>query len=243
MICSSEPSGMMRGSTASASKTANGGLAAARSGIAVALSPVLTPSRATRLSYGTTRPEPPRSASARQSSSVCQPDLALRITTSMPRCPVSSPRGSALLVCRCRAGLCPERNRRQCIGTAIWSAANAAVSRSRRFRGATYGSARHRRRSDHGAVVETLVAEQRGAQHLGIETPGVERPPGHRTGQPDFGRAEQHRIDLIEVVVVAPEDVVERRAVIIRRGRGQPFREMGQLLIVRTHGVAGLPAV
>jgi len=40
-----------------------------------------------------------------------------------------------------RGTVCPEQNRRLCFGTARWSAADAEVRGSRRFCGATYGSA------------------------------------------------------------------------------------------------------
>ena len=55
----------------------------------------------------------------------------------------------------------------------------------------------------------------------------MEGSSGLRAGQPDLGRAEEQRIDLVEVAVVALEDVVERRAVVARGRRGnlaQPAR-------------------
>ena len=63
MICSSEPDGMIRASTASA-----------RSSSAVPLlRPGRPPTDAVSPSYGTIAPECPRAASARASSRVCHP--------------------------------------------------------------------------------------------------------------------------------------------------------------------------
>ena len=58
--------------------------------------------------------------------------------------------------------------------------------------------------------------KERPPQHAGVDPPRVERPSARRARQPHFGGAEQHRVDLIEVAVVALEDVVERRAVVGR---------------------------
>src|SRR5215212_11331905 len=70
MICSSEPDGMMRASTASA-----------RSRSAARLrSPGRRPIEATSPSYGTIAPVCPRASSARVSSRVCQPSRAARMT-------------------------------------------------------------------------------------------------------------------------------------------------------------------
>src|SRR5438067_11219119 len=52
-----------------------------------------------------------------------------------------------------------------------------------------------------------LLRVQRSTQHLGIEPSAVERPAARYAGQPDLGRADEHRIDPIEVVVVTREDV------------------------------------
>src|SRR5688572_30316581 len=110
------------------------------------------PMRARSDSYGATRPTCPRSASARHSSSVCQPVRALRMTTFI----------------------------------GAYEAGAAAPS----------------------------VPVQRRAQDFGIDAARVEGASSDRAGDPHLGRAEQHRVDLIEVVVVALEDVVERRAVV-----------------------------
>ena len=69
-------------------------------------------------------------------------------------------------------------------------------------------------RAQDGDVHRQSAPEERRAQHVGFEPTRVERPSARRARQPHFGRAEEHRVDLIEVVVVALEDVVERRAVV-----------------------------
>src|SRR5688572_5633395 len=56
--------------------------------------------------------------------------------------------------------------------------------------------------------------EERRPQHVDIELSSVKRPACAGAGQPDLRRAEEQRIDFIEVVFIPPEDVVERRTVI-----------------------------
>src|SRR5437867_5806920 len=132
MICSSDPFGMMRGSTASASSSARLS--------ADSVPSAGPPRRATSASYGSTLPPWPRASSARHNSSVCQPPRALRIATSI-----------------------------------------------------------------------TLPLVQRRAQHVGAHLPAVKRAAGRGAGEPYLRRAEEERLDLIEVVLVPREDVVERR--------------------------------
>src|SRR5207249_8091506 len=50
-------------------------------------------------------------------------------------------------------------------------------------------------------------------QHVGIQMPGVKRASGFRARQPDLAWAEEQRIDLVEVALVALEDLVKRLAV------------------------------
>src|SRR5262245_46015115 len=77
MICSSDPLGMIRASTASDS---NNGTPSDRRG-----EPSGSPAmRATSPSYGTTTPTWPRADKARNSSSVCQPERTERMETFMP---------------------------------------------------------------------------------------------------------------------------------------------------------------
>ena len=59
--------------------------------------------------------------------------------------------------------------------------------------------------------------EQRRPQDVSVEPSGVKRAPARGARQPHLAGTEQHRVDLIEVVVVPFEDVVERRAVVRRR--------------------------
>src|SRR5690349_12612068 len=54
----------------------------------------------------------------------------------------------------------------------------------------------------------------RRGEHLGVEAPRVERPAALRAGEPHLGRAEQQGVDLVEIALVALEDLVERHAVI-----------------------------
>src|SRR4029453_6235634 len=72
----------------------------------------------------------------------------------------------------------------------------------------------------------TLV-EERFAQHVGVETAGVEGLSARCAGQPYLGGTEQQRVDLVEVVVVALEDVVEGRAVVERGERRQGGPQAG----------------
>src|SRR4029453_7347441 len=160
MICSSEPPGMIRASTTSASRIGTpalsrrdrkGGSCLARAG-----SRADPPMCATSPSYWSTTPTWPRSPSARHNSSVCQPVRALRMTALM----------------------------------------TTQHSRIETQKG------------------ETESCKQRRAQNGGVQLSSVEGASARRAREPHFCRTEQHRIDLIEVVVVAFEDVVERRAVI-----------------------------
>src|SRR5690349_24301219 len=54
----------------------------------------------------------------------------------------------------------------------------------------------------------------RRGEHLGVEAPRVERPAALRAREPHLGRAEQQGVDLVEIALVALEDLVERHAVI-----------------------------
>src|ERR1700682_2576331 len=166
MICSSEPSGMIRASTPSASRMA---------ALSLERPPATRcpePSRATSPSYGSTGRVCWRSARARHSWSVCQPVRALNIAT--------------------------------CIGR------------------------------------QSSALEERREQHVRVEPPGVKRPPARRAAEADLGGAEEHRVDLIEVVIVALEDVVEGRAVVGGSGRRKTLGELGKLVVLRPHGGAGL---
>src|SRR6185436_13277983 len=85
--------------------------------------------------------------------------------------------------------------------------------------------------------------EERSAQHVRVESTGVERPSAPRATEPHLGGAEEHRVYLIEVVVVAFENVVEDRAVIGGGGGGKALGECGELVVLGVHGVPGLTAV
>src|SRR6185436_11609107 len=77
MSCSSDPPGIKRARTASASRIAEGPFDSELDAPRLAINP----------SYGSTRPACPRSASARHNSSACQPGL-LSTTTCIPRRPL-----------------------------------------------------------------------------------------------------------------------------------------------------------
>ncbi len=53
-----------------------------------------------------------------------------------------------------------------------------------------------------------------GLEDVGVEVPRVKGASGFRTREPDLGRAEEQRIDLVEVAFVALKDLVEGRAVV-----------------------------
>src|SRR5262245_61494580 len=64
-------------------------------------------------------------------------------------------------------------------------------------------------------IPKTTLGE-RCPQHGGIHAARMKRTAAGGTGQPHFSRAEEQRIDFVEVVVVAFEDVIERRTVVRR---------------------------
>jgi hypothetical protein len=53
------------------------------------------------------------------------------------------------------------------------------------------------------------LTEEGKAEHLRIEAPGSEGPAAGRAGDSNLRRAEEERIDLIEVAVIALEQVAE----------------------------------
>src|SRR6266705_818295 len=73
--------------------------------------------------------------------------------------------------------------------------------------------------------------------------PGMIRLPTLHARQPHLGGAEEQRIDLVEVAVVPLEDLGERRAIVLRRRRGNPGNEFGELTVIRLDGVARLATV
>ena len=65
------------------------------------------------------------------------------------------------------------------------------------------------------------------------------RAPGLGAGQRGGGGAEQHRIDVVEVPVGGLEQLAERRAERVRGRRGQPLREVGDLVVARPRSTGG----
>src|SRR3989454_2349624 len=68
--------------------------------------------------------------------------------------------------------------------------------------------------------------------------PGMIRLPALHARQPHLGGAEEQRIDPVEITVVPPEDVRERRAVVLRRRRGNPGNELGEFRVIGPDGIA-----
>src|SRR3989475_4122574 len=113
---------------------------------------------------------------------------------------------------------------------------------------ATTSAVRGRVKNERGMSVSSGVGwpstlEQRRAQHLGVQVARVMRLPALDAGQPHVGGTEEQGVDLVEVAVVALENLVERRAVVLRR-RGRDLRhELRELLVVGVYRVARPPAV
>ena len=58
------------------------------------------------------------------------------------------------------------------------------------------------------------ITEERPQQHFRLRPAEAVRLAGLQVAEDDLGRAEQQRVDLVEVAVVALEDLGERRAVV-----------------------------
>src|SRR3990170_8583613 len=69
----------------------------------------------------------------------------------------------------------------------------------------------HRRSSAARRSTKTMggLLEERGPKQRCIEAPGSEGPAAGRAGDSDLRRAKEERIDLIEVAVIALEQVAE----------------------------------
>src|SRR5215211_5567663 len=107
--------------------------------------------------------------------------------------------------------------------SSAFSAANGSTSLSRQCR-STSRSVRSDASGDTGGLeligVPIPSAEQRRAEHRRVQVPAMKRPPTQRTREPHLGGTEQQLVDLVEVALVALEDLVERRAVVRRRRSG-----------------------
>src|SRR5438552_3138633 len=73
--------------------------------------------------------------------------------------------------------------------------------------------------------------------------PGMIRLAALHARQPHLGGAEEQRVDLVEIAVVPLEDVVERRAVVLRCRRGNLGNQLGELGVIGPDGIARLAAV
>src|SRR2546430_3382814 len=73
--------------------------------------------------------------------------------------------------------------------------------------------------------------------------PGMIRLAALHARQPHLGGAEEQRVDLVEIAVVPLEDVVERRAVVLRCRRGNLGNQLGELGVIGPDRIARLAAV
>ncbi len=84
---------------------------------------------------------------------------------------------------------------------------------------------------------------ERSPEHLGVEAAGTEDASGGQVVDDDLRRAEEHPVDLVELVAGALEDLVERGAV-VRRCRGrQALDHRGDLGVVGVDGEVGAGAI
>src|SRR5437016_2457008 len=73
--------------------------------------------------------------------------------------------------------------------------------------------------------------------------PGMIRLAALHARQPHLGGAEEQRVDLVEIAVVPLEDVVERRAIVLRCRRGNLGNQLGELGVIGPNRIARLAAV
>src|SRR4051794_29847696 len=67
------------------------------------------------------------------------------------------------------------------------------------------------RRRIKGSELEVV---ERGVENFGVEPSCMKGAAGFGAGQPDFCRAEEQGVDLIEVALISLEDLVEGRAIV-----------------------------